>query len=261
MDLPDTNLDWLWDRTVYLTTHGSRAYGTNTPTSDIDRKGVAVPPKEYYYGYLKKFEQAEFKQNVDMVVFGANKFFKLAADCNPAVIEILFTDPEQHLIVKPEFETVLANRDLFISAKAKHTFSGYASAQMKRIKNHHRWMNGDTEDDGDDKHYEEWKASRNPVRSALEEKYGYDTKHGMHLVRLMRMCKEILSTGKVIVKRPDAEELLSIRNGAWSYDQLLEWAATTEIELESLYETTTLPKSANHSKIDAMLVALVEKML
>lgn len=29
MDFPKTNLPWLWDSTLFLTRHGSHAYGTN----------------------------------------------------------------------------------------------------------------------------------------------------------------------------------------------------------------------------------------
>jgi len=45
----------------------------------------------------------------------------------------------------------------------------------------------------------------------LEAKFGFDTKHAMHLIRLLRMAREILETGVVHVKRPDAEELSAIR--------------------------------------------------
>ncbi|AEZ66297.1 hypothetical protein phiTE_131 [Pectobacterium phage phiTE] len=37
--------------------------------------------------------------------------------------------------------------------------------------------------------------NRNAARHELEEKFGYDTKHAMHLVRLLRMSQEILETG------------------------------------------------------------------
>ena len=51
--------------------------------------------------------------------------------------------------------------------------------------------------------YQNWKKTRNSARAELEEKYGYDTKHAYHLVRLIRMCRETLITGLVTVKRPD----------------------------------------------------------
>jgi len=35
--------------------------------------------------------------------------------------------------------------------------------------------------------YENWKKNRNPTRAKLEQKYGFDCKHGMHLIRLLKM--------------------------------------------------------------------------
>lgn len=48
-NLPD-NMEWLEHRTILLTKYGSHCYGTNTPTSDLDYKGVCIPPPEYYLG-------------------------------------------------------------------------------------------------------------------------------------------------------------------------------------------------------------------
>lgn len=80
--------------------------------------------------------------------------------------------------------------------------------------------------------YQEWLVTRNKTRAALEHDFGYDTKHAMHLVRLMRMGQELLQTGELIVKRPDAEELLAIRQGRWSYEKLLDFATTSFTQLK-----------------------------
>jgi predicted nucleotidyltransferase len=94
--------------------------------------------------------------------------------------------------------------------------------------------------------YWTWKDNRNTKRSALEEEFGYDCKHAMHLVRLLRMGEEVLSGKGVIVKRPDAQELLSIRNGAWSYEKLLAYAESKDTLIrEVLYKSTSLPKYPN----------------
>jgi hypothetical protein len=106
--------------------------------------------------------------------------------------------------------------------------------------------------------YESWKTNRNAGRAELEAKYGYDCKHGMHLVRLMRMCREILEGKGVLVRRADAEELLAIRQGAWSYEKLIEWAETEEKKLEELYKTTTLPNTPDRQKLDDLCISLVD---
>ena len=79
----------------------------------------------------------------------------------------------------------------------------------------------------------------------------------MHLVRLMRMCREILETGKVIVKRPDAEELLAIRHGAWSYEQLRDWAKSEDVALEEVAKQSKLPRAPNVEAIDKLCIDII----
>lgn len=92
--------------------------------------------------------------------------------------------------------------------------------------------------------YRRWTTERNPDRAALEARFGYDTKHGSHLVRLLRMAHEILTTGRVNVWRgpdphgpADHEELRSIKAGAWSFDELVAWADAQTARLRGLVET------------------------
>lgn len=88
----------------------------------------------------------------------------------------------------------------------------------------------------------QWRENRNPTRLAMEEQFDFDGKHAMHLIRLLRMGVEALKTGEVIVKRPDAKELLDIRNGKWTYDMLISHAEQLDSEVKSLIKTTKLNK-------------------
>jgi predicted nucleotidyltransferase len=369
------NLDWLPSRTIFLAKHGSHAYGTNTPESDLDLRGVAVAPKEYYLGFLKTFNETVSKthrkkdgkkeedteetevasSDLDFAIFDVRKFFKLAAKCNPNVLELMFVNEgDWYLpktsnpwatkvnmtIKKNSWEWILEHRHLFLSTRARHTFSGYAHSQLKRIRSHRAYLlnppkappvredyglksgqptigkeqlgviNSRLRKLGDQlggqgllkpeveeadpalvtqvitdlnldhnliqvvlaerrfgnavkawDQYQKHLQDRNPTRAALEAKHGYDTKHAMHLVRLLRMAREILERGEVLVKRPDAEELLAIRNGAWSFDQLWEWAVQEDAALEGAYQASSLPREADVEKIDQLLVYIVEEML
>lgn len=320
-DIYTGNLPWLVPNTIYLVKHGSQAYGMATENSDLDIKGVCIPPKEYYLGVHPTFEQSEFsnkhknpekKDEIEAVIYELRKFIKLAAECNPNIIEVLWVDPSDYIIVHPLAEKLIDNRHKFISKKAKFTFSGYAHAQLKRIKNHRAWLLNPpkarptrsefglpemrklsksnfgaiekiVEDNAFElseevvvlwqkeraynnalsqwKQYQNWKATRNKDRFVLEEKYGFDTKHGAHLVRLMKMCKEILETGEVKVKRPDADELLAIRAGAWKFDELIEWAEKMEQECEELYKTSQIPHKVDHKFIDNLSIEILEEVL
>jgi uncharacterized protein len=242
---PVTNLDWLPGRTIFLTKHGSRAYGTSTPTSDTDYKGVCVPPAKYFHGYLERFEQAE-SHDPDLVVYSVTKFFRLAADCNPSIIEVLYTEPEDHLVKTELGQRLLEHRDLFLSKKAKHTFSGYAISQLRKLM----------------RSKERPLERINPERQAAVAAFGYDTKDAMHTVRLLKMGLEILRGQGVIVRRPDAQELLAIRDGAWSLDEVLRWANDAETELDHLYETSTaIPGAPDRVRLDRLCQELVEEAL
>ena len=352
---------WLEARTILLVRHGSHAYGTSTPTSDQDAKGVAVPPAPYFHGFVSRFEQAESKTPApDCVIYDVRKFFALAADCNPSLVELLWTDEDAHLQVADAGRLLLEHRGDFLSKKARHTFSGYAIAQLKRIQTHHRWLvsppaapptraehglpertvipkdqlaaaeaavrkrvdgwepdltgldasaridvmgklttmltelaavvhlssdelkwRAGAELLGYDQNfidlldrerryrtraqewdqYQNWLATRNAARARLEAEHGYDTKHAMHLVRLLRMCREILATGRVLVKRPDAAELLAIRGGAWSYEQLLTWAEEQDAAMNDAAAASALPREPDRVALDGLCRRIVESML
>lgn len=395
-------IDELPKHTILLTRAGSRVYGINTATSDVDIKGICVPTEEYIFG-TEVFEQADKPmhmakffhlltpeeqkiaqdEKLEGTVYDARKFIKLALDANPNILDVLFCRDQDVLLSTPAGELLRENRDLFLSAKAKHTFSGYAVAQMKRIRTHRAWLlnppthkptrtefglpefslippdqlrgvesmikakldswevdMSSVESEAerialmgrfqdvlseifaasmrptlferikntvlrrvptfdervakwkasvrslgiDDNmllildrerrykgamnnwhQYEEWRTNRNKDRASLEAKYGYDTKHGAHLVRLMRMGEEVLTTGKVNVWRGDidAEELRSIRAGAWDYDKIDEFATAAEAKLDAIYNSKSyvVPHAPKRNKVVELSVKVVQNKL
>lgn len=94
----------------------------------------------------------------------------------------------------------------------------------------------------------------------VEEEYGFDTKHAMHLVRLMRMGLEVLETGEVNVFRSDASELLDIRNGSMTYEEILNYADEMDNSIKSAYEKTELSKKPN-IKLAAKSILEVQDLL
>lgn len=352
------SMPWLAASTILVARSGSHAYGTSLPTSDLDFKGVAIPPEEYFIGFVRKFEQAEQREPYDAVIYDIRKFCNLAADCNPSIIETLFVNDSDVIHCTDAGEILRINAGHFLSKKAKHTFSGYAYSQLQRIQGHHKWLTNppkkeptradfnlpentaisadqraaagaaiqkkldewsglldfdqiqdpalvigirnqiekylvDIKVNSDDIYeaagksigldtgwlevlknergyrsartewtqYQTWLRQRNPARAALEAKYGYDTKHGMHLVRLMRMGYEILTTGVVMVKRPDAEELLAIRAGLWPYEQIVQYAEDMDKKMQEAYEKSHLPKAPDRNKLDEICAQLVNREL
>ena len=75
----------------YMTISGSKAYGTNISTSDTDLRGFYIEPRE---SLLRITEPVDYYEDrvTDTVIYSLRKYVKLAAKCNPNVIEMLGTD-------------------------------------------------------------------------------------------------------------------------------------------------------------------------
>ncbi len=105
--------------------------------------------------------------------------------------------------------------------------------------------------------YQAWLTHRNPARAALEAKYGYDTKHAMHLVRLMRSGLELLRDGELRVRRVDAQELIQIREGVWRYEQLLKQTSELQQQVLAAAEQCSLPQDVDQLWVENLLQKLL----
>lgn len=111
--------------------------------------------------------------------------------------------------------------------------------------------------------YQRWAKNRNAKRAEMEARTGFDCKHAMHLVRLLNMSIEILEGKCVNVDRTkiDREHLMDIRNGVFSFDQILEESNELNAKADELYKTCTLPKLPNKEKIDSLLISILDEHL
>jgi predicted nucleotidyltransferase len=319
---------------------GSHSYGMALPTSDVDFRGIFVADPLYIRTPFYTVGELSDVSEEDTKFYEMNKFMKLALDCNPNVVETLWTSPQHIVHDTPQYQLLRSHAPEFLTTKIAFTTSGYALGQLKRIKGHNKWINSpqpeeapqqvdyiklihnftaakvlnsidlrdyftgyrlvpfsgetyglyrldgyspfnpetgalNTDYQGDshelgtpdmivkfnkqqylaDKdiwsNYWTWKKNRNAYRSELEEQFGYDTKHAAHLVRLLRMGAEALETGKLNVFRHDATELLSIRHGAWTYEEVVEYAE----HMDNHVRNVLLPKSQLPKKPDTLKAA------
>jgi len=242
------DLEWLNTRTILLTITGSVAYGTAVESSDRDYRGVCIPPEEYILG-LKSFNEYNttggktFKNtsdDIDIAITHINKFVIDAMSGVPNNLEILFTNPE-HIILKNEFgDELISHRYDFLTKKLKHKFGGYAHSQLEKII---------------------VKKSNGTGRQDLIDKFGYDTKFAMHSVRLLTSGIQILKTGDFSTFRSNREELLDIRNGKFTLEQIIMIINDLDKEINELYDTSKIPDSPDYKKINKWLINLNRRAL
>jgi uncharacterized protein len=107
---------------------GSRAYGTQLPTSDTDIKGVFVLPEEKFFG-LSEVTQVNDERN-DVVYYELKRFVDLLSKNNPNILEMLNSPADCILQKDPLFDVLTT--DLFLSKLCKSSFAGYAMSQIKK---------------------------------------------------------------------------------------------------------------------------------
>lgn len=102
-----------------------------------------------------------------------------------------------------------------------------------------------------------WKQSRTgSARNLLEDKFGYDSKDAMHLVRLMRVGYECLTEGVYKVKRSDAKELLEIRAGKWTYEEIYNYAKDFDLKIKKEVEKSHLPENVDRKKAAELIIEI-----
>jgi predicted nucleotidyltransferase len=131
--------------TIFKTVFGSHAYGLATPESDIDYRGVCVPPRALVLSPFQNFEQYQSEDQPDdpeddTVIYSILKFVRLACEANPSLLELFYIDERHYVYSTTWWERLREHRDLFLSTRVIASFTGYAAAQLKRMRNHARWM-------------------------------------------------------------------------------------------------------------------------
>ena len=124
---------------ISLCWRGSVAHGMYVPKSDpdsIDDKdvmGIYIGPLEHYLGFGREDVYEKWEGEWDCVFYELRKFIGLLLNCNPNVLSLLWLKPNG-IIYESEIGAQLReHRDLFVTKKAYHSFSGYAHAQFKKM--------------------------------------------------------------------------------------------------------------------------------
>jgi len=233
---------------IFKCISGSRAYGTSTPASDVDLRGVFLTPTQLLLG-LNTIEQIE-NQSKDICYYGLKKAFTLLLKNNVHLMELLYMDTKNVLVLRQPWIEVINNREIFTSKLIGYSFGGYAFGQLKMAN---------------------VKKVNYSGRVALLDEFGYDCKLAMHCIRLLRSGREFLTSGVLTVARPDALELLEIRNGKYAYNEFVEWNQQKQIVggfvkhefdlFNEAFNNSKLPDKPNFDTVNNLLIKIQKEQL
>lgn len=125
---------------IFESVVGSQAYGTATPESDEDIKGIFVQPAHSLLSLQAPPQQVADAKN-DVVYYSLARFLELALGANPNIIELLFMPAECVRFRSEHFDLLERNRSLFITKQAYQSHVGYALAQIKKARGQNKWIN------------------------------------------------------------------------------------------------------------------------
>jgi len=96
-------------------------------------------------------------------------------------------------------------------------------------------------------------------RRELVERFGYDVKNAAHLLRLLSMAIEFLSTGELHVDRTerDADQLMEVKRGEWTLARVKACADALFSEAEIAHQRSRLPLRPDREAVERMLVRML----
>lgn len=226
--------------------NGSKLYGTNVDSSDDDFMAVFLEPVESVY-MRAKMETVQLRDkpvgvrseagDVDCTAYSLRHFAKLAAGGNPSVLTLL-SAPDEAVVRETSAGAALRSpvtQQLFASKQAAPRFKGYMMRQKERLLGE--------------------RSGHMPKRPELVEKYGFDTKYANHVLRLGIQGCEFLEYGRMTLPM-DPEHvamLLRVRNGEYSFDQVIQMIEEVEQSLQIASDNSELPDDPDYAAISRLL--------
>lgn len=213
---------------IYRCVIGSKAYGLDEPGSDVDRRGIYLPPAKLHwslYGVPEQIQNAETQE----CYWELQKFLVLALKANPNVLECLYTPIVE--LARPIAEELRDRRSIFLSRLVYQTYNGYVMSQFKKL--------------GQD----------------LRNKGTIKWKHAMHLIRLLLAGVAALREGVVPVRVDEhRDRLLAIRRGEISWKDVDAWRLRLHKEFDAAFASTKLPELPDYDRANKLLLKARKEM-
>jgi uncharacterized protein len=219
----------LFDFVIYRCVTGSQAYGLAGEESDVDRRGVYLPPADLHWSLYGVPGQLE-NPRTEETYWEAQKFLTLALKANPNVLECLYTPIVEHATELAR--EMLSMRQSFLSKMVYQTYNGYVMSQFKKL------------------------------QADLRNKGQVKWKHVMHLIRLQLSGITVLQEGYVPVRVEEhRQQLLAVKRGEVPFAEVESWRLALHRQFDEAFEKTTLPERPDYERVNALLMKARRSMI
>jgi uncharacterized protein len=208
---------------------GSRAYGLDNSESDVDRRGIYLPPADLHWSLFGLPEQLE-NQEAQECYWELGKFLILAIKANPNVLECLYSPLVE--FATPLARELLSMRKAFLSRLVYQTYNGYVMSQFRKLEQDVR------------------------ARGAIK------WKHAMHLIRLLLSGETVLREDFVPVQVSEhRERLVAIRAGQMPWAEVNAWRLDLHRRLDEAFAGTKLPEQPDYARVNSFLLKARRSMV
>ncbi|MBB1511247.1 nucleotidyltransferase domain-containing protein [Tessaracoccus sp. MC1627] len=172
--------------------------------------------------------------DLDVVIYAARKWSRLALAGNPTVLLALFVPDEEVVFRNRVGAELVDNAHRFVSKLAAARFLGYLQSQRAA-------MTGE--------------VGAHTNRPELVAVHGYDTKYAMHALRLGVQGVELLTTGRITLPVPaaDGDYLRQVRRGEVGLGEVIDRIDEAAARLAVLRDSTALPAEPDRRWVDDWL--------
>ncbi len=213
---------------IYRCGVGSQAFGLSVNDSDVDRRGICLPPAALHWSLYGVPEQIE-NNDTQEAYWELQKFLVMALKANPNILECLHTPLVKH--ATPLAQELLAARQRFLSKLIYQTYNGYVMSQFKKLEQ--------------------------DLRARGEIKW----KHAMHLMRLLLSGISALREGELRVRLDEERDaLLTIKRGERPWPDVNEWRLRLHQEFDEAFATTKLPERPDYHWANEFLLKARREM-
>lgn len=212
------------EHTVLSVIAGSHAQGLDTDESDVDRRGVYVPPTKMFWTFEKPPTSVDGPEQ-ERLSWEVEHFLALGLKANPTVLEVLVSDLVE--TCTPLGEELRALLPALLSQRAADSYRRATAQQFAR------------------------------AAAAMASGGTPRWKQVMHVIRMLTQCDRLLTTGELVLHVGEhRSQLLAVREGDVPWKDVVKWVEDLRDRTARAVLHSPLPAVPDTAAVEDWLVSV-----